>query len=43
LIDCAGAVRPAGTDPWALERESETLEKRASAVSSSRRFRIHKP
>jgi hypothetical protein len=28
LTDYAGAVRPAGTDPWALERESKTLEKR---------------
>ncbi len=28
LMDYAGAVRPAGTDPWALERESKTLEKR---------------
>jgi hypothetical protein len=28
LIDYAGAVRPAGWDPWALERESKTLEKR---------------
>ncbi len=28
LTDFAGAVRPAGTDPWALERESKTLEKR---------------
>jgi hypothetical protein len=28
LTDYAGAERPAGTDPWALERESKTLEKR---------------
>jgi len=28
LMDHAGAVRPAGNDPWALERESKTLEKR---------------
>jgi hypothetical protein len=28
LTDYAGAVRPAGTDPWALEKESKTLEKR---------------
>jgi hypothetical protein len=28
LTDYAGAVRPAGSDPWALERESKTLEKR---------------
>lgn len=28
LTDYAGAVRPAGTDPWVLERESKTLEKR---------------
>jgi hypothetical protein len=28
LTDYAGAVRSAGTDPWALERESKTLEKR---------------
>jgi hypothetical protein len=28
LTDYAGAVRPAGSDPWALERESRTLEKR---------------
>jgi hypothetical protein len=28
LIDYAGAVRSAGSDPWALERESKTLEKR---------------
>jgi hypothetical protein len=28
LTDYAGVVRPAGTDPWALERESKTLEKR---------------
>ncbi len=28
LTDYAGAVRTAGTDPWALERESKTLEKR---------------
>ncbi|MHB8723671.1 MAG: hypothetical protein ACYDAH_20090, partial [Steroidobacteraceae bacterium] len=28
LTDYAGAVRPSGTDPWALERESKTLEKR---------------
>jgi hypothetical protein len=28
LMDYAGEVRPAGSDPWALERESKTLEKR---------------
>jgi len=28
LIDYAGASRSAGNDPWALERESKTLEKR---------------
>ena len=28
LVDNAGAARPAGSDPWALERESKTLEKR---------------
>jgi hypothetical protein len=28
LIDYAGAVRSAGSDPWALERESKSLEKR---------------
>ena len=28
LIDYAGAARSAGSDPWALERESKTLEKR---------------
>jgi len=28
IMDYAGAVRPAGKDPWALERESKTLEKR---------------
>jgi hypothetical protein len=28
LMDYAGQVRPAGSDPWALERESKTLEKR---------------
>jgi hypothetical protein len=28
LTDYAGAARPAGNDPWALERESKTLEKR---------------
>jgi hypothetical protein len=28
VTDYAGAVRSAGTDPWALERESKTLEKR---------------
>jgi hypothetical protein len=28
VTDYAGAVRAAGTDPWALERESKTLEKR---------------
>ena len=28
LMDYAGAVRPAGSDPWALERESKTLAKR---------------
>jgi hypothetical protein len=28
LSDYAGAARPAGTDPWKLERESKTLEKR---------------
>jgi hypothetical protein len=28
ITDYAGAVRPTGTDPWALERESKTLEKR---------------
>jgi hypothetical protein len=28
IVDYAGAVRPAGKDPWALERESKTLEKR---------------
>jgi len=28
LTDYAGAVRSAGSDPWALERESKTLEKR---------------
>ncbi len=28
LQDQAGAVRSAGSDPWALERESKTLEKR---------------
>jgi hypothetical protein len=28
LVDNAGAARPAGSDPWVLERESKTLEKR---------------
>jgi len=28
LTDFAGAARLAGTDPWALERDSKTLEKR---------------
>jgi hypothetical protein len=28
LIDYAGALRSAGSDPWALERESKSLEKR---------------
>jgi hypothetical protein len=28
LMDYESAVRPAGSDPWALERESKTLEKR---------------
>jgi hypothetical protein len=28
LTDYAGAIQPAGSDPWALERESKTLEKR---------------
>ena len=28
LTDYAGAARSAGSDPWALERESKTLEKR---------------
>jgi len=28
LTDPAGAARPAGSDPWALERESKTLEQR---------------
>ena len=28
LVDQAGAVQSAGSDPWALERESKTLEKR---------------
>lgn len=28
LTDYAGAMRPPGTDPWELERESKTLEKR---------------
>ncbi len=28
LTDYAGAARPTGSDPWALERESKTLEKR---------------
>jgi hypothetical protein len=28
LMDYAGEVRPAGSDPWALERDSKTLEKR---------------
>jgi hypothetical protein len=28
LMDYAGTVRPAGSDPWALERESKNLEKR---------------
>ena len=28
LVDFAGAPRSAGEDPWALERESKTLEKR---------------
>ncbi len=28
LMDYAGAVRPAGMDPWALERESKNLETR---------------
>ena len=28
VTDYAGAPRSAGTDPWALERESKTLEKR---------------
>lgn len=28
LTDYAGAARPAGGDPWALERESKSLEKR---------------
>lgn len=28
LADYAGAVRPAGSDPWALERESKSLERR---------------
>lgn len=28
LVDQAGAVRSVGNDPWALERESKTLEKR---------------
>jgi hypothetical protein len=28
LSDFAGATRPAGADPWKLERESKTLEKR---------------
>jgi hypothetical protein len=28
LIDSAGAVRPAGSDPWALERDSKSLERR---------------
>jgi hypothetical protein len=28
LVDNAGAARSAGSDPWALERESKTLERR---------------
>ena len=28
LTDYAGATRPAGSDPWELERESKSLEKR---------------
>jgi hypothetical protein len=28
LTDYTGAMRPPGTDPWELERESKTLEKR---------------
>ncbi len=28
LIDYADAVRPSGNDPWALERDSKTLERR---------------
>jgi len=28
LVDNTGAARPAGSDPWVLERESKTLEKR---------------
>jgi hypothetical protein len=28
LVDYAGAVKAAGSDPWALERESKTLERR---------------
>jgi hypothetical protein len=28
LVDYAGAARSAGSDPWALERESKTLERR---------------
>jgi hypothetical protein len=28
LVDFAGASRPAGDDPWALERESKTLERK---------------
>ena len=28
LADYAGAARPAGSDPWALERESKSLERR---------------